>query len=689
MNTETARDTTAQMGGDATAATPCTSGLYLALLLSLAGTGYAGSFYSLSGSTPVVLEIMRQAKSAAMLSYMNTSVEPCHDFYKFACGNFARINPAQETIITDFHRTLNAGYQRRVRQLLNEPKTSTDSSTETKVKYFYDSCLAAKNEKWNQRLHMLALLKELGGMPAVEGSSWDESQFDVIELMAQLLKRFGKVSLVQVNIWPGLANSQFNAMYLGQREDLPHRRAGALHLSNQLKMQAMLQNIVGLSESRAGETAKEIAEFNLELSQGVEELPPSQLYRVRMLEEMSSDYGPHLNLTRFVKLWLGYEYRVPVYQSGASYFWQLKKLLDRTPKRLIANYMLSSLLVDFDMEPCGQKTNKLFADFVDYMVYRSLEIQTPHIPGSLRQLWQELKQAFENMLRGPAASWLDEKTLNEALDKLKAMTFQVLGAAGDSQFEQYYDSLVISTADYFGNVQRLLETRALNLREELNHAPSLRGFQRINSSPYYVPNLNRVIVPVSYMQHRYLFDDAYPMALKYGAFGFLLAHEMAHGFDDLSRAFDAQGNLRDWWQHNATQAFEKRKQCLVDQFHAYCYKEHRLPQREIQSENIADNVGVRIAYSAYQSWLKHLPEMESEILPTLSLSSQQLFYLSLGQLYCFDMLPLWHHTSVISDTHAPYDVRLNAIVSHFDSFATAFECAQDAAMNPTKRCVIY
>lgn len=677
------------MAGDITAIITWTSVLFLFLLLSLPATRYAGSFDSFSGSTPVVLEIMRQAKSAGMLSYMNSSVQPCNKFYEFACGNFARINPAQETMITDFQRTLSAGYQRRIRQLLNEPKTSTDSSTETKVKYFYESCLAAKTEKWNQRQHMLALLKELGGMPAVEGNSWDESQFDVIEIMAQLLKRFGKITLVQVNIWPGLSNSKFNALYLGQREDLPHRKAGALHLSNQLKLQRMLQNMVGLSESRAGETAKEIAELNLELAQGVEELPPSQLNRVRMLEEMSFDYGPHLNLTRFVELWLGHEYHVPVYESGASYFWQLKKLLDRTPKRIFANYMLSSLLVDFDMEPCDQKTNKLFADFVDYMVYRSLEKQTPHIPGSLRQLWQELKQAFENILRAPATSWLDENTLKEALEKLKAMTFQVLGTAADSQFEKYYDSLVINTADYFGNVQRLVETRAQNMREELNRAPSLRGYRRVNSSPYYIPNLNRVIVPVSYMQHRYLFDDAYPMALKYGTFGFLLAHEMAHGFDDLSRSFDAQGNLRNWWQHNATQAFEKRKQCLVDQFHAYSYNEHRLPQRQIQSENIADNVGVRIAHSAYQSWLRHLPQMESEFLPTLSLTPQQLFFLSLGQLYCSDMQLQWHQTAVISDTHAPYEVRLNAIVSHFESFALAFECSQDAAMNPTKRCVIY
>lgn len=667
-----------------------TSVLALALLLCLPGTGYAGAFDGLTASTPLALEIMRQAKSAGMRSYMNDSVQPCEDFYEFACGNFARINPAQENIvITDFQRTLLAGHQRRVQQLLNAPKMSTDSATETKVKYFYESCLSAKHEEWRQRQQLLALLKELGGMPALEGSEWDASQFDTIEMMALLLRRFGKQTLLQVKIEPGQSNTQFNALYLGQRDDLPYHKAERLHQSNQLKLQWMLQHLLGMGDWRAQETAREITELNKELAEGVEELVPGQLHRVRLLDEMSSDYGPHLDLSRFVKLWLGYEYRVPVHESGARYFWQLQKLLDRTPRRILANYMLSSLLVDFEIEPCAQKTNKLFADIVDHMVYRSLEKQTPHIPGSLRQLWQELKQAFENILRKPANNWLGETTLNEALEKLKAMSFQVLGSTAD-QFEKYYSSLIINTGDYFGNVQRVLEVHAHNMIEDLQRAHAHLGtYHRIYSSPFYVPNKNMVVVPVSFMQHRYLFDDAYPMALKYGTFGFLLAHEIAHGFDDFNRYIDAQGNHRNWWQANATQEFEQRKQCLVEQFHGYTYHGHRLFKRQTQLENIADYVGVRIAYAAYHSWYSQLPEMESETLPRLLLSPQQLFFLSLGQLYCSDMMPIWRLTQAFRDPHAPYEIRLNAIVSNFEPFSEFFDCAQDAAMNPTKRCSIY
>lgn len=681
-------------------ASVCLWTLCFTLLLSEPSVVSCGVFEGLNINTPLAHEIMRQAKSAGMRSYIDDSVEPCDEFYGYACGNFAKINPALDTMSTDFLRTLNAGYQRRVRQLLNKPKMSTDSPTETRVKYFYESCLNTRNRLWNQRTNLIALLKEFGGFPALEGSAWNESRFDAIEMMAQLLNRFGKVTLLNVEVSPGLANSKINRLYVGQRNDLESNMAVALHLSNQLKLKKSLVDLLGLSETSARETAAEITQLNMELARGIiepqEKLPPMQMYRLRMLDEMTESYGQSLNLTRFVRLWLNHDYQLPVYEYGESYLWQLKKILTKTSKRVLANYMLSSLLNEFEMVPCDQRTFELFTDYVDHMAYRSLEKQNPHIPGSLRQLWQELKVSFTNMLRDPSTNWLDEKTLIEALDKLKSMSFHILGEE-TQDFDSFYETLIISTSDYFGNVQRVLEMRGRHLREDLQRAPNPNNYKSIEVSPFYSVEFNRVVIPASYMQHRYLFDDAYPTAIKYGTVGFLLAHEMAHGFDDLSRSFDAQGNLRDWWQPNATHQFEQRKQCLVNQFSEFIYNDNKLPKVQVQSENIADNVGVSIAHSAYLNWLRQQPETDSksistsdpEVLPRLSLSSQQLFFLALGQMSCTDLRPQWRQVVVASDEHAPNEVRVNAIMINSNAFAKAFKCRDGANMNPLKKCVIY
>ncbi|KAM8703069.1 hypothetical protein ACLKA7_005411 [Drosophila subpalustris] len=634
---------------------------------------------------------MRQAKSAGMRSYINESVNPCDEFYGYACGNYARINPALDTFSTDFLRTLNAGYQRRVRRLLNKPKMSNDSPTEMKVKYFHDSCVQAEKQLWTQRAHLMALFKEFGGFPALEGNAWNESQFDAIEMMAQLLKRFGKVTLLNVQVKPGLANSRINRIYLEQRDDLTVSQ----QLSNQLMLEQRLEQLLGLSETVARKTAKEITKLNLELAGGISE-PQA---RLRLLDDMSQDYGPSLNLTRFVRSWLKHDYQLPVYEYGQSYFWQLRQLLAKTSKRVLANYMLSSLLPEFEMMPCELKTIQLFTDFVDHLVYRSLEQQNPHIPGSLRQLWHELKASFGSLLQESPTKWLDEQTLQEALSKLKAMTFHVRGAES-LDFENFYGTLIISSVDYFGNVQRALELRGRHLRQDLQRAPnpysySYSGFEM---SPFYAMQFNRVVIPASYMQHRYLFDDAYPTAIKYGTLGFSLAHEMAHGFDDLSRSFDSQGNQRNWFHWNSTQLFEQRKQCLVNQFSEFIYNERKLPKMQLQSENIADNVGLRIAHAAYLNWLKQQPqrkttetasESDPEVLPRLSLTPEQLFFLALGQMSCKDLRRQWRQAPAASDAHAPNEVRVNAMMINSDAFARAFECRDGANMNPMEKCVIY
>lgn len=61
--------------------------------------------------------------------------------------------------------------------------------------------------------------------------------------------------------------------------------------------------------------------------------------------------------------------------------------------------------------------------------------------------------------------------------------------------------------------------------------------------------------------------------MNYGAIGFVIGHEITHGFDDQGRQFDKDGNLVDWWAPDTQTAFVKKAQCIIDQYGNYTVPE--------------------------------------------------------------------------------------------------------------------
>lgn len=61
--------------------------------------------------------------------------------------------------------------------------------------------------------------------------------------------------------------------------------------------------------------------------------------------------------------------------------------------------------------------------------------------------------------------------------------------------------------------------------------------------------------------------------MNYGAIGFVIGHEITHGFDDQGRQFNKDGNLVDWWASNTKAAFIKKAQCIIEQYGNYTVPE--------------------------------------------------------------------------------------------------------------------
>ena len=57
--------------------------------------------------------------------------------------------------------------------------------------------------------------------------------------------------------------------------------------------------------------------------------------------------------------------------------------------------------------------------------------------------------------------------------------------------------------------------------------------------------------------------------MNYGAIGYVIGHEITHGFDDQGRQFDPEGNLVDWWQNDTRTAYLEKAHCITDQNGGY------------------------------------------------------------------------------------------------------------------------
>lgn len=158
---------------------------------------------------------------------------------------------------------------------------------------------------------------------------------------------------------------------------------------------------------------------------------------------------------------------------------------------------------------------------------------------------------------------------------------------------------------------------------------------------------------------------------------------MAHGFDDLNRLYDNHGNLRDSWSPDTKLIFDHDKNCLADQLADMRYSGLKLPKMEAQGENIADNVGIRIAYATYAKWLELQSQLQdTETLPNMPQSPQQLFYLSVAQTMCSDILEERRPAFVRNSVHPPNESRVFVMMANSKSFAEAFQCGNETKLSP-------
>ncbi|KAH8363482.1 hypothetical protein KR084_010892, partial [Drosophila pseudotakahashii] len=644
-------------------------------------------------------KIIVQAKVADIKTMMKPEIAPCDDFYTHACGNWHRHNPAQllGNLMTDTFQLISKGFDRRLQRLLRS--NDLQSELEKKMQRFYLSCNLVHRDDVHYKLALENVIREFGELPALVGPQWNASSSDFSwwRTVAQIQHKYGKQIILGLDITQDIRNISINRVYLSPPDMKPRIRL--VSLLEEASTSSDLQHYFGLSPSVAKHTAKQLLELEeslLTVGSGGESLEDSlSLYSLAELQEKYSD---HLNFTEFLGLILGEE-NVPetLYINNEEFLDNALLTMRSTPLATQLNFILWKLVEDFleEAKPgemtkwCTEQTKKYFGKLAEHTVYeryRNLETET-----EVHKIWGQIKGIFRQQLMGDKLDWISNATRQLAVEKLDAMQLHI-NSYDSENFEDLYGEVLIDRVNYVPNVQQLLIAKGKRLVARIREpARSLDATDVLGFTPAYNVLVNNITIPVALLQPRYFWGDQYPEALKYATLGYLLAHEMLHGFDDDGMKYDTMGNLAPWWDSKSRYEFEERRKCLQAQYHKYKYGGEELPESKEQSENLADNGGLKLAYAAYQIWLGQQTEegRQRETMEGLSFNSRQLFFVGYAQLWCDDVQSFLKSSVAQADNHAPSKYRVIGPLSNFQEFSWVFNCSQSAPMDPEYKCAIY
>jgi neprilysin len=106
-----------------------------------------------------------------------------------------------------------------------------------------------------------------------------------------------------------------------------------------------------------------------------------------------------------------------------------------------------------------------------------------------------------------------------------------------------------------------------------------------------------------------------------------------------------------------------------------------------QSENIADNGGLKEAFRAYRKWVQK--NGEEARLPGVSFNPFQLFFINYAQVWCAKYRYENLNYKVLIGHHCPGEFRIIGPTSNMQEFAKVFSCKPNQKNNPQKKCSVW
>ncbi|XP_026837857.1 endothelin-converting enzyme homolog [Drosophila erecta] len=571
--------------------------------------------------------------------------DPCQNFYEVACGNWS------STEATSLLGQLDYNYQEKLADLLDTEEKDDEPRFLQQLRYFYAACRRPLTQ--DQVLRTLEQLIVLADI-----------QFE--ELTVGLTAAFRLEVLADINsdnkheIWKQLLSRRKDwDTNTTNREPLTRDKFDELWASLPKKRSADKD----LFWYQVSTLEDEIMSFGRE----DDGLPSDDLVTWTPTSWMLP--WPHRNLTYRNLYQVAYLLKIQTPGFMLTYIYLRLRLVPEGRSR-------ESWLIDRD--ECAEQSRQILSHPAAWL----MEKNHPRLQEEpvLQNIFEELKQRFGQKLRANRNNFT-RRTQRHLMSKLKRMRLRlsILPRNSSAQYmvrriDWHYRDVRMNASDYFGNLYIGLNHSRPQLENSLwsvvfgrTLMPSrssrsdlypIQGNYGTFASPFYITQQNILIVPLSLLEPP-LYSPGQPPLLTYSSLGFILGHELSHGFDSEGVTFSANGMMSRTVNREieGNTRLQHEFRCLYRKFGSRWY------------EKFADASGLELAYSAYFD-IAQTDRKRNRSTEHLVTQKQQ-FFLNFAQFFCSDedYEQLLEQSAYGSDRK-----RVNDAVAHFKPFQEAFSC---------------